>query len=460
MVDKKNFGRLGDIFQQKLLNQIISDSKFSSTILEVIEPDYFDNKYFRLICQHIKEYYNKFEKSPGFDTLEHIIHSEHTNESTLRIILDTISSVKNVTLTDVEWVQEQSFKFCKQQEIQKAINKAQKYIDGGDFQNYDRIETLISKAMRAGSSDIGYTDVFTNAVDALDENYRHPIPTGIPGIDKTLGGLAKGEVGVVIAPTGVGKTTFLTKISNSAFNSGYNVLQVFFEDNPQDIKRKHYTLWTKIHPKNLSSNKPLVMEKLNEIQSTMTNRLVLRSFPSRSITLSRIKSQIKQLEKDGIKIDMVIIDYIDLIASDIQTADSWKSQGPVMREFESMCKELNIAGWTAVQGNRESISADVVTTDQMGGAIEKAQVATIIITLAKSLAQKEQGLANIAITKFRCGPDGQVFSNCKFDNSMLDIDTAEQTTFLGHEEVKTQSERQKINELLDRRKQREQYETH
>jgi predicted ATP-dependent serine protease len=39
---------------------------------------------------------------------------------------------------------------------------------------------------------------------------------GVPGIDNLLkGGLAKGEIGVILAPTGVGKTTFLTKIANN-----------------------------------------------------------------------------------------------------------------------------------------------------------------------------------------------------------------------------------------------------
>ncbi len=75
---------------------------------------------------------------------------------------------------------------------------------------------------------------------------------GIAGIDKLLkGGLAKGEIGVILAPTGVGKTTVLTKISNTAFNMGYNVLQIFFEDNPKIIQRKHFTIWTGIEPDNL-----------------------------------------------------------------------------------------------------------------------------------------------------------------------------------------------------------------
>ena len=52
----------------------------------------------------------------------------------------------------------------------------------------------------------------------------------------------------------------------------------------------------------------------------------------------------------------------------------------------------------------------------MGGSIKKAQVGHVIITVAKSLQQKEMNLATIAITKSRIGKDGVVFENCKFNN--------------------------------------------
>jgi hypothetical protein len=133
--------------------------------------------------------------------------------------------------------------------------------------------------------------------------------------------------------------------------------------------------------------------------------------------------------------------------------DEWKSEGSVMRAFEAMCHELHIAGWTATQGNRSSISSEVVTTDQMGGSIKKAQVGHVIISVAKTLQQKELKLATIAITKSRIGKDGVVFENCKFDNEMLVIDTESSMTFLGFEENKEQKNRDRIREILDRKKQ-------
>jgi replicative DNA helicase len=456
MASNKNFDYLGSTFQIQLLNQIVIDKEFARTIIDVIEPNYFENKYFKLIIQMIMEYYLKYEHVPTFDTLEQITKSEFQQEMASKIILDTLTKVKEAPLEGSDFVQEKALKFCKQQELQKAITKAQKVIDGGEFENYDKLETLVREALQVGEREDGMADVFFNLEDVLNEDYRHPIPMGIPGIDRLLkGGLAKGEIGVVLAPTGVGKSTLLTKIANHAFNLGYNVLQIFFEDNPKIIQRKHFTLWTKIHPDELSDKKETVMTKVKEIKETMSNRLILKKLPSDTMTMLQIKNQVRKMAADGIKIDMVLLDYIDCVVPDKNLGDEWKSEGSVMRAFEAMCHEMDIVGWTATQGNRSSISSEVVTTDQMGGSIKKAQVGHVIISVAKSLQQKEMKLATIAITKSRIGDDGVVFENCKFDNGMLEIDTESSVTFLGLEEQKEENNRQRIKDLLDKRKQRE-----
>ena len=456
MATNKNFEYLGNNFQIQLLNQIILDKEFSHSIIDVIENNYFENKYFKIIIQMVKEYYKKYEHTPSFDTLEQVAKSELQQETAVKVVLDTIKKIKDAPIDGVDFVQEKALKFCKQQELQKVMKKAQKIIEGGEFENYDTLEEMVREALLVGSKDTTTMDVFSNLDQVLDEDYRHPIPMGIPGIDRLLkGGLAKGEIGVILAPTGVGKSTILTKISNHAFNLGFNVLQIFFEDNPKVIQRKHFTLWTKIHPDELSEKKEEVMNKVKEIKEKMPNTLDLKKLPSDTKTMTQIKNEVRKMIADGIKIDMIVLDYIDCIVPDKNLGDEWKSEGSVMRGFESMCHELNLVGWTATQGNRASISSEVVTTDQMGGSIKKAQVGHVIITVAKTLQQKEMKLATIAITKSRVGDDGVVFENCKFDNAMIDIDTESTTTFLGLEEQKEERQRQRVRELLDKRKQKD-----
>jgi hypothetical protein len=188
----------------------------------------------------------------------------------------------------------------------------------------------------------------------------------------------------------------------------------------------------------------------------MKNKLILQKYASDTLSMNQIKNSIRKLIADGQQIDMILLDYIDCVLPDRQLEDEWKSEGSVMRGFEAMCHELSLVGWTATQGNRSSISSEVVTTDQMGGSIKKAQVGHVIISVAKSLPQKEMKLATIAITKSRIGDDGIIFENCKFDNAMLEIDVESSTTFLGHEENQEEKRRQRMKELMDKRKEKTQ----
>ena len=214
-------------------------------------------------------------------------------------------------------------------------------------------------------------------------------------------------------------------------------------------------MWTQIPPDQLSDHKDKVLGKVREIKETVTNKLILKKLPSDSLNISQIKNQIRKMIAEGFKIDLVVLDYIDCINPDKVLGDEWKSEGSVMRGFESLCHELNIVGWTATQGNRSSISSDVVTTDQMGGSIKKAQVGHVIISVAKTLQQKEMNLATIAITKSRIGKDGIVFENYKFDNEMLEINTDQSVTFLGMEEQREERKRDRLKELMTKRKERE-----
>lgn len=100
--------------------------------------------------------------------------------------------------------------------------------------------------------------------------------------------------------------------------------------------------------------------------------------------------------------------------------------------------------------HNSSISSEVVTGDQMGGSIKKAQIAHVIISIGKTLEQKENKLGTLTLLKSRIGQDGVVFSNCKFDNEYLIIDTETQSTMLGFDNNKKEERKQKAAEAFER----------
>ncbi len=457
-MSEKNFGTLGTSFQQALLKAIIEDKKYGEQIIDVIENKYFDNVSFRFISEHIKEYYKKYSKVPNYDSLALKITSEMGSQDSARIHLDTLEAIKENT-QDSSLVKDEALNFCKQQNLRKELKKINSIIDNGAFHEYPTIEGIIQKALQVGLPPEESMDVFHDIDAALEKDNRQAIPTGINGVDSVLkGGLGRGELGVVLAPTGTGKTTLLTLFSNTAYNCNFNVLQIFFEDNPSNIKKKHFTLWTGIEPDEQPDRKEEVKRMVEEIQTTSTGSLNIVKLPSDSVTISEIKARIRKHISDGKKIDLLVIDYVDCISPERSNfGEEWKGEGSVMRSLEAMTGEFDIAIWTATQGNRESISSEVVTTDQMGGSIKKAQIGHVVLSVGKTLEQKEHNLATMTLLKSRIGQDGIIWNNCKFDNKFLVIDTETQTTLLGHQEekVKTNSNRaaemfKKRQELLNR----------
>lgn len=449
-MSEKNFGQLGPTFQKSLIKVIIEDKKFAVTIIDVIESKYFDGPYFRYIIENVKEMYSKYGEIPSYDTVAQKIMSENTKDTTTSIHIDTLKSIKEHELSDEGWIKDTSMNFCKQQVLKKELKLVEKIIENGDFEEYRKIEKIIQNALQVGASSDDIRDVFENIEGALEKDSRLPVPLGVTGLDNLLkGGLGVGELGVILAPTGTGKTTFLTKIANTAYNQGKNVLQIFFEDNVTNILRKHYTIWTGIAPDDQIERKEEVIELVKQKESESAGKIKLLKMPSDSVTISEIKSKLRKLHSEGFSVDVLVIDYIDCISPEKSNfGEEWKGEGNVMRSLEAMTSEFNLVIWTATQGNRESISSEVVTTDQMGGSIKKAQIGHVVVSIAKTLEQKEHNLATITLLKSRIGRDGVIFQNCKFNNEYLDIDTDSQNTLLGFEEQKTQERANRAAEVF------------
>ena len=366
-----------------------------------------------------------------------------------------IKEIQESDNKDCLHTQKVAIRFCKQQELKKANQKIQKILDTGDFDRYEECEEILKNALTVGEISDEGIDVFHSIEDVLSDDFRKPIQTGIVGLDNLMdGGLSKGELGVILAPFGVGKTTLITRMANTAYNLGYNVVQIFFDDNPKVVQRKHITCWTEIPLNELTENRDKVKEILPRFKSKEGN-LILKKMASDGTTIPQIKQYLRKLTSNGMKPDIVFIDYMDCVAPVKQFKDEWSGEGNVMRQFETMISELDIVGWTAIQGNRSSIGANVVQADMIGGSIKKGQIGHFIVSVAKTLEQKEEGRATMAILKSRFGKDGVIFEDILFDNGTLVVDTEDSSdvSFLDFEKGNKKKDSKFITEVVSKKRQ-------
>lgn len=453
-INKNDLGYLGIDFQYRLIQQILLDRKFGESIIDIIKPNYFDDIFLRTVCGKIIDNYEEYEVIPGFNDLQSILFETIVDKADKLICLEQFQKMQNSEQNNCLRVQDTSMKFCKQQEAKKAVRAVQKIIDSGDLDNYYQIEEIFKKVLEIGNEKDDGIDVFHDITNVMSDDFRDPIPTGINGLDGYMdGGLAKGELAVILAPFGVGKTTLMTILANNAKNIGKNVLQIFFEDNPKVIQRKHLTCWMngKYTLNELNDNREEVISVAN-FEEQKPGIIKLKKMPSDGTTIPQIKQYIKRLISKGFRPDILLLDYIDCVQPSKQFKDEYMGEGNVMRQFETMLSELDIAGWTAVQGNRSSINAPTVDSSMIGGSIKKGQIGHFILSIAKSLVQKEEGTANMAILKSRFGKDGIVFTDVIFDNGRVLVDITEDgeqgNTFLEAEQIKQQTDQSRVNQVI------------
>jgi len=454
-INKDNLGYLGLDFQYRLIQQILVDRKFGESIVDILQPNYFEDSLLRTASLKISENYEEYGVIPDVNNLESMIVSTVSNEIDKEMYFEQFKKIKEAELNNGLSIQDTAMKFCKQQELKKSVREIEKIIQNGDLDDYPQCEDILKKALEVGDSKDDGIDVFEDLESVLDTDFRQPIPTGINGLDSYMdGGLSKGELAVILAPFGIGKTTMMTKFANHAKNVGKNVLQIFFEDNPKVIQRKHLTCWMEgqVTLNELNENFDEVL-RVAQIKEAQPGKIKLKKFPSDGTTIPHIKQYIKKQISLGFRPDIVLLDYIDCVQPTKSFKDEWSGEGNVMRQFETLLSELDIAGWTAVQGNRSSINAETVDSTMIGGSIKKGQIGHFILSIAKSLEQKENGRANMAILKSRFGKDGITFDDILFNNGTIQIDMSTDDsrgkTFLESTEIKKVREQTIVNEALD-----------
>ena len=294
--------------------------------------------------------------------------------------------------------------------------------------------------------------LFDHLDETLSDDYRTPIPTGIKKIDETLeGGLGKGELGVIIGPSGFGKTSLTTAMASNAAEEGFKVLQIVFEDRIKQIQRKHIGRITGIESKDLSKteNIDLVKSTLEAypLKEEMQNNLKIVKFPSGEKTARDIERFIRKLINTGFKPDLVIVDYFECLAHepDRSATNEYEREGKTMRKFEAMAGELDMAFWIPSQGTKDSINLELVTMDKIGGSVKKAQIAHVIMSIARTLEDIGNNKATIAILKNRAGKSGKVFNNVEFNNGTCRISTDNVDEYDNMFEVKKKQQEDRVN---------------
>ncbi len=425
MQETDNLSKFGQSFQSKVVSALLTDEKFLDTLSEITSPKFFESEANKWIIDEILEYHNEFRKPPTMDVFKGQL-SKVDNDVLKTTIVEQLRHVfTQVGNVDLDYIKKEFTSFCRNQNLKGVILASVDLLKAG---NFDRIKDLVDRAMKVGTeTDLGhsYKDDFSLRMEDVK---RATVPTDWSPINDLMdGGLGPGELGVVVAPSGVGKTWILTALGASAVRQGLSVVHYSMELSEHYVGARYDTVFTRIPSSDLKNKKDEVKNKIEGLPG----RLLIKYFPPKGVSVKKIQQHIDKMIATDNRPDVIIVDYADLLLSYSNKSDStYAEQGGVYIDLRGLSGELGIPVWTASQTNRSAIDSEVIEADKIADSYAKVMNADFIMSWSRKSKDKLNNTARCHIMKNRFGPDGITFP-CKMDTNTGFIEVYEGTSAEG-----------------------------
>jgi replicative DNA helicase len=400
-----NLKKFGSEFQIKCISGLVSDKTFIERISDILEPDSFETDAHKFIVKETISYFLQYKDLPTLavfkvkvDSIENDLLKQSVVEQ-LRLVYQKISD------TDLKYIKEQFLEFCKNQKIKNAIMESVDHLKSGQ---YDKIKHVVDLAMKAGMErNIGH-EYMVDIDKRMSMMARKSIKTNWTEVDNIMdGGLAGGELGIITACAGSGKSWVLAKMGAEAMRQGKNVLHYTLELNENYVGLRYDACFTGIDFQNIRNNIDIVKKKIAEVPG----KLIIKYFPIKTVSAHSLKLHAERIQTLGTKVDMIIVDYADILrpSQSERNSNSYSEAGGIYEELRGVAGELQVPIWSASQSNRAAMDEDIIQANNISDSYRKIMTADFVMSLSRKMSDKQANTARFHVIKNRFGPDGITF---------------------------------------------------
>ena len=447
MVDS-GFARYGTKFQENLVHLVFQDRTFSDQIREVLDINFLELKYLRVFTEQVFSHRDQYGLHPSQDTMTTLLRTglDKHNDVIQKQVRDYFARIiANDIVSDADYIKESSLNFCRKQKLKGALLESADLInDSENGASYDEIKSKIDTALKLGSdNNFGY-DYIVDFEKRFELKARNPITTGWKSVDSiTHGGLGSGELGVVIAPTGVGKSMALVHLGAKAIQEGKTVIHYTLELADTVVATRYDSCITGIPLNEVYHKKEQIFNAVQEVEG----KLVVKEYPTKSATTAVIKNHLDRLIARDLSPDLIIVDYGDLLRPLDKRREKRNELESIYEELRAIAQVYECPVWTASQTNRAGLNAEVITMESISEAFNKCFVADFIFTISRTIEDKTSNEGRVFIAKNRNGPDGIVFPiRIDTKNVFLNVLSATDETPSEIAEKSIQKQAQKLKE--------------
>ena len=402
----ETFSKFGKNFQEKICQLMLEDRPFYDQITEVLDVNFFEKKYLQIFATTLMGYREKYNTHPNAEVMMSLLRTElnHHDSAVAKAVRDFYARIHTSDgVEEALYVKDKAIDFCRKQALKGAMLQSAKLLSSSSF---DEIEKVIKDALVLGTDNNFGHDFHQDRLRRFELISRNPISTGWPRMDEICkGGIGNSELGVVIAPTGAGKSMVMVHLASRALLEGKTVVYYTLELKDTVVGQRFDCCLSKVPLGDHRMRKEEILKKIEDIDGT----LIIKEYPTKSASVQTLKNHIEKLRKRGIEPDMILVDYADLLRPTRSSSEKRHELEETYEGLRGLAQTYEIPIWTASQTNRGGLNAEVITMEAISEAFNKCFVADFIFSLSRTVQDKQANKGRLFIAKNRNGPDGIVF---------------------------------------------------
>ena len=402
------------MIEELIFSNLIADEQYVRNVLPYLKEDYFTEKRHRILFKLIGDFFQKYNALPSKSALKVELDNMTIQQADYDACIDTVNTLE-VVESDIEWLMEQTEKFCQDKAIYNAIMESIQIIDGKSQKDKGSLPQLLQDALGVSfDNNIGHDfledyddryDFYHKKIERLefDLKFFNTI---------TRGGIPRKTLNVILAGTGVGKTLMMTHFAAANLMAGKNVLYITLEMAEERIAERIDANLMNLPLTDLEVYpKETYQTKIDRLRKKTNGKLIIKEYPTASVGTGHFRHLLNELkQKKNFAPEIIYIDYLNLCVSSRlrmgSNVNSYTYIKSIAEELRGLAVESNLPIFTATQTNRTGYTSSDVGLEDTSESFGLPATADFMVAAISTEELDSLGQLMIKQLKNRYGDPG------------------------------------------------------